>query len=349
METNLSFWWDLENFSQKSVPSHTFLRCGDYLKFLRGLGKFRQKDVPSYTFFSLWRLTWVFEGTLKVSAKRCAQLHVFFRCGDYLKFLRGLGMFRQKDVPSYTFFFAVETNLSFWRDSEKFSQKSVPSHMFLRCGDYLKFLMGLKKISTKRCAQLHVFSLWRLTWVFQGTLKVSAKRCDQLHIFFRSADYLKILMGLGKFRQKGVPSYTFFFRCGDYLKFLRGLGMFRQKDVPSYTFFSLWRLTWVFDGTWKNFHKKACPVTRFFAVETILSFWGDLESFDKKMCPVTRFFSLWRLTWIFEGTRKIFHKKVCPVICFFAVETILSFWWGLKKFPQKFVPSYTFFSLWRLS
>ena len=157
VETNLSFWWDLEKFSQKSVPSHTFLRCGDYLKFLMGLGKFRQKCVPSYTFF-----------------------------------------------------FAVETNLSFWWDLEKFSQKSVPSHMFLRCGDYLKFLMGFRKISTKMCAQLHVFSLWRLTWVF--------------------------------------------------------------------------------DGTWKNFHKKVCPVTRFFAVETILSFWWDLESFDKKMCPVTRFF-----------------------------------------------------------
>ena len=128
-----------------------------------------------------------------------------------------------------------------------------------------------------------------------------------------------------------------------------GLEKFPQKFVPSYTFFSLWRLTWVFDGTWKNFHKKVCPVTRFFAVETILSFRGDLESFDKKMCPVTRFFSLWRLTWVFEGTWKNFHKKVCPVILFFAVETISSFWWDLEKIPQKFVPSYTFFSLWRLT
>ena len=148
-------------------------------------------------------------GLRKVSTKISAQLHVFF---------------------------AVETNLSFWWDWEKFSQKSVPSHMFLRCGDYLKFLMGLRKISTKNCAQIHVFSLWRLTWVF--------------------------------------------------------------------------------DGTWKNFYKKVCPVTRFFAVETILSFWGDLESFGKKMWPVTRFF---------------------------AAETISSFWWGLEKFPQKFVPRYTFF------
>ena len=157
METNLSFWWALEKFSQKSVPSHTFFRSADYLKFLMGLEKFRQKDVPSYTFFSLWRLTWIFEGSRK-----------------------------------------------------NFHKKSVPSHMFLHCGDYLKFLMGLRKISTKICAQLHVFSLWRLTWVF--------------------------------------------------------------------------------DGPWENFHKKVCPVTRFFAVQTILNFWWDLKSFDKKMCPVTRFF-----------------------------------------------------------
>ena len=135
-----------------------------------------------------------------------------------------------------TRFFAVETNLSFWRDLEKFSQKSVTSHTFLRCGDYLEFLMGI--------------------------------------------------------------------------------GKFRQKDVTSYTFS--------------------------FAVQTILSVWGDLEKFDKKMCPVTRFFSLWRLTWIFEGTWKNFHKKVCPVTCFFAVETNLSFWWDLEKFSQKSVPSHTF-------
>ena len=43
-------------------------------------------------------------------------------------------------------------------------------------------------------------------------------------------------------------------------------------------------------GLVKNFYKKVYPVTRFFAVETILSFWGDLESFDKKVLPVTHFF-----------------------------------------------------------
>ena len=151
MQTVFSFWWDLEKFQQKCVPSYTFFRCWDYLKFLRGLGKFRQKSVPS---------------------------HMFLRCGDYLKFLIGLGKFRQKSVISYTVF---------------------------RSADYLKFLMGLRKIPTKMCAQLHVFSLWRLTWVF--------------------------------------------------------------------------------DGTWKNFHKKVCPVTGFFAVQTISSFWWDLEKFSRKSVP----------------------------------------------------------------
>ena len=187
---------------------------------------------------------------------------MFLRCGDYLKFLMGFRKISTKMCAQLHVFFAVETNLSFWWDLEKFSQKSVPSHTFLRCGDYLKFLMGLRKISTEICAQLHVFSLWRLTWVFDGPWKNFHKKSAQSHVF-RSADYLKFLMVLEKFRQKDVSSYTFF--------------------------------------------------------------------------------SLWRLTWIFEGSRKNFHKKVCPVICFFAVETISSFWWGLEKFPQKFVPSYTFF------
>ena len=172
--------------------------------------------------------------------------------------------------------------------------------------------MGLGKIFTKKCAQSHVSSLWRLTRVFEGTWKIS---------------------------QKSVPSHMFL-RCGDYLKFLMGLRKISTKICAQLHVFSLWRLTWVFDGTWKNFHKKVCPVTRFFAVETILSFWWDLESFGKKMWPDTHlfrsadylkflmglgkfrqkgvtiytFFSLWRLTWVFEGTWKNFHKKVCPVI-----------------------------------
>ena len=157
-------------------------------------------------------------------------------------------------MPSYTFFFAVETNLSFWWDLEKFSQKSVPSHMFLRCGDYLKFLMGLRKVSTKICAQLHVFSLWRLTWVF--------------------------------------------------------------------------------DGTWKNFHKKVCPVICFFAVETILSFWGDLESFGKKMWPVTRFFAAETILSVWVDLES-FDKKLWPATHFFRSADYLKFWMGLRKVSTK--------------
>ena len=48
--------------------------------------------------------------------------------------------------------------------------------------------------------------------------------------------------------------------------------------------------TWVFDGTCKNFHKKVCPVTRFFAVETILSFGWDLEKVWQKGVTSYTFF-----------------------------------------------------------
>ena len=142
VQTISSFWWDLEKFSQKSVPSHMFLRCGDYLKFLMGLGKFRQKSVISYT---------------------------VFRSAGYHKFLMGFGKIFTKKCAQLHLLFAVETNLSFWWDLEKFSQKSVPSHRFLRCADYLKFLMGLGKIFTKKCAQSYVSSLWRLSQVLDGT------------------------------------------------------------------------------------------------------------------------------------------------------------------------------------
>ena len=155
-----------------------------------------------------------------------------------------------------------------------------------------------------------------------------------------------------------------------------GLGKIFTKKCAQSHVSSLWRLTWVFEGTWKNFHKKVCPVICFFAVETILSVWWDLESFDKKMWPVTHFFrrenylkfwmglrkvstkisaqlhvffSLWRLTWVFDGTGKNFHEKVCPVICFFAVETILSFWVDLESFGKKMWPVTRFFLLRRLS
>ena len=214
VQTILNFWWDLESFDKKVWPVTLFFAVETILSFWGDLESFEKKMCPVTRFFFAVEANLSFWWGLEKFPQKFVPSYTFFCCGDYLKCLRGLGKFRQKDLPSYTFFFAVETNLSFWRHLEKFSQKSVPSHMFLRCGAYLKFLMGLRKISTKICAQLHVF-------------------------------------------------------------------------------FSLWRQ--VFGGTWKNFHKKVCPVTRFFAVETILIFWWDLESFDKKVWPVTRF-SLWRLS-----------------------------------------------------
>ena len=201
----------------------------------------------------------------------------------------GLGKIFTKKVCPVTGFFAVQTISSFWWVLEKFSQKSVPSHMFLRYGDYLKFWMGLRKVLTKMCAQLHVFSLWRLTWVFDATWKVSTKK---------------------------VWPVTRFFAVETILSFW-------------------WDL--------ESFDKKVWSVTRFFAVQAISSFWWDLEKFSQKSVPSYTFCSLWRLTWVFDGTWKNFHKKVCPVIYFFAMETILSFGWDLEKFCQKCVPSYTFF------
>ena len=124
--------------------------------------------------------------------------------------------------------------------------------------------------------------------------------------------------------------------------FLLVLGKFRQKKCDQLHVFSLWRLTWVFDGTWKNFHKKVCPVTRFVRCGDYLKFWMGLRKVLTKMCAQLHDFSLWRLTWVFDGTWKTFHKKVCPVTRFFAVETNLSFWWDLEKIPRKSVPSHTF-------
>ena len=193
-------------------------------------------------------------------------------------------------MPSYTFFFAVETNLSFWWDWEKISQKSVPSHMFLRCGDYLKFLMGLRKISTKICAQIHVFSLWRLTWVFDGTWKNFHKKVcpvtrffavETILSFFAVETNLSFWWDWEKFLQKSVPSHTFL-RCGDYLKFLRGLGKFRQKDVTSYTFVRCRDHLKCLSGLGKFRQKVVTSYTFFFAVQTILSFGWDLEKFRQK-------------------------------------------------------------------
>ena len=143
-----------------------------------------------------------------------------------------------------------------------------PVTRFVRCGDYLEFWMGLKKILTKRCDQLHVFAVQTILSFWMGLRKVSTKICAQLHIF------------------------------------------------------SLWRLTWVFDGTWNNFHEKVYPVICFFALETNLSFWWDLEKFSQKSVPS--------------------HT-------FLRCGDYLKFLRGLGKFRQKGVTSYTFFSQCRLS
>ena len=167
-----------------------------------------------------------------------------------------------KKVCPVTGFFAVQTISSFWWDSEKFSQK--------------------------KCAQSHVFSLWRLTWVFVATWKVSTKKVWPVTRFFAVETNLSFWWDLEKFSQKSVPSHTFV-RCGDYLKFLRGLGKFRQKSVPSYTFCSLWSLTWVFDGTWKSFHKKSVPSHRFLRCADYLKFLMGLGKFRQKGVPCHTF------------------------------------------------------------
>ena len=150
----------------------------------------------------------------------------------------------------------------------------------------LSFWMGLRKVSTKICAQLHIFSLWRLTWVFDGTWNKFHKKVCPVICFFALETNLSFWWDLEKFSQKSVPSHAFL-RCGDYLKFLMWLGKFLQKGVTSYTFF--------------------------FAVQTILSFWWDLENFSQKSVPSYTFCSLWRLSWVLDGTLNNFDKKVWPV------------------------------------
>ena len=202
--------------------------------------------------------------------------------------------------------------------------------------------MGLGKISTKKCAQSHLSSLWRLTWVFERTWKVSTKKCAQSPVsslcrlsqvfdrtrknfhkkvcpvtrFFAVETNLSFWCDLESFDKKSVTSYTFL-RCGDYLKFLMGLG--------------------------KIFTKKCAQLHVLFAVETNLGFWWDLEKFSQKKCAQSQVSSLCRLSQVFDGTLKKFHKKVYPVTRFFAVETNLSFWCHLESFDKKSVTSYTFF------
>ena len=71
----------------------------------------------------------------------CAQLHVLFAVETNLSFWWDLEKFSQKCVPSYTFFFAVETILSLDRTWKSFDKNVCPVTRF-RSADYLKFLDG---------------------------------------------------------------------------------------------------------------------------------------------------------------------------------------------------------------
>ena len=284
-----------------------------------GLGKiFTEKCAQSHV-SSLWRLSWVFEGTWKVSTKRCVQSHIFSE-GRLSWVFEGTWKVSTKRCDQLHIFFAVQTILSFWWDLESFDRKLWPvapfwqyrlSQVFdgtwknfheevcpvtrcVRCGDYLKFWMGLRKVSTKRCDQSHIFSQGRLSWVFEGTWKVSTKRCDQLHIFFAVQTILSFWWDLESFDRKLWPVAPFW----------------------------QYRLSQVFDGTWKNFHKEVCPVTRCVRCGDYLKFW--------------------------MGLRKV-STKMCAQLHVFAVQTISSFWLDLEKFRQKGATSHTFFSQCRLS
>ena len=118
---------------------------------------------------------------------------------------------------------------------------------------------------------------------------------------------------------------------------------FDKKVWPVTHVFAVQTILSFWMGLGKIFDKNVCPVTHFFAVETILSFWWDLEKVSTKKCAQLHVSSLWRLTWVFDGTCKNFHKKVCPVTRFVRCGDFLSFGWDLKKFWQKGVTSYTFF------
>ena len=88
--------------------------------------------------------------------------------------------------------------------------------------------------------------------------------CAQLHVFAVQT-ILSFWMGLRKVSTK-MCDQLHLFRSADYLKFL--------------------------DGTKKNSNKNVCPVRRFFAVETNLSFWWDLEKCSQKSVPSHMFLRL---------------------------------------------------------
>ena len=314
----------LKNFHKKVCPVTHFVRCGDYLKFWMGLRKISTKMCAQLHVLFAVETILSFGWHLEKFPQICVPSYTFFRSADHLKFLMGLGKLFTKKCAQLHVLFAVETILSFWWDLEKYRQKSVPSHTFLRCGDYLKFLRRVGKFRQKRCDQLHIFFAVQTISSFWWDLeKFSQKKCPVTR-FVRCGDYLKFWMGLRKVSTKMCAQLHVLFAVETILSFGWHFEKVPQVCVPSYTFFfSQCRLSQVFDGTWKTFHKKVCPVTRFVRCGDYLKFLRRVGKFRQKRCD--------------------------QLHIFFAVQTISSFWWDLEKFSQKSVPSYSFCSLWTLS
>ena len=197
--------------------------------------------------------------------------------------------------------------------------------------------MGLGKFRQKKCDQLHVFSLWRLTWVFDGTWKKFSQKSVPSHTFLRCGDYLKFLRGLGKFRQKSVPSHRFL-RCGDYLSFWWDLESFDKKVWSVTRFFAVQAISSFWWDLEKFSQKKCAQLHVLFAVETNLSFWCDLKSLDKKVWPVTHFFRSADCLQLLMGLRKISTKMCAQLHVFFCCGDFSCFWWDLESFDKKVWP-----------
>ena len=88
METNLSFWWDLESFDKNVCPVTRFFAVETILSFGKVLENFRQKGVASYTFLAVQTILSFWWDLEKFSQNVCPVTR-FGRCGDYLKFLDG--------------------------------------------------------------------------------------------------------------------------------------------------------------------------------------------------------------------------------------------------------------------
>ena len=306
VQTISSFWWDLESVDKKLWPVASFWQCRLSEVFGWDLEKFLQKGVTSCIFLAVQTIWSFWMGLRKVSTKRCDQLHIFI---------------------------AVQTLSSFWRDLEKFPPKVCPVTRFVRCGDYLKFLMGLGKLFTKKCAQLHVLFAVETISSFWWVLENFHKKVCPVTRFVLCGDYLKFLMGLGKIFTKKCAQLHVLFAVETILSFGWDLEKYRQNCVPSYTFCSLWRQFRFWMGL-REVSTKLCAQLHVFAVQTISSFWWDLESVDKKLWPVASFWQC-RISEVFGWDLEKFLQKGVTSCIFLAVQTIWSFWMGPRKVSTK--------------